>query len=692
MMRFNPTIPILLALVPAAGVRAQSGLEMGKMWTFENPPLAYLEKEYGFKADQKWLNSLRLASLRFGRGCSASFVSPKGLIMTNHHCCRDSLALAQGDKDWIKNGFYATALDKEVRLSSRDRQGRIGPLTVQQLISTRDVTDRVNAGIEDGDDDKTISDKRKANRRKIEAEARGEHPDLKPQIISMHQGVVFQLYMYRVYRDIRIVCSPHLQTSHFGGDPDNFTYPRFGIDFTFCRAYIDGKPADTSKHYFRWSKFGPKKGELAFVTGNPGSTGRLNTKGQMSFLRQARYPLLFEQFTDELDIFKTAAAKDPAYEKQVRTFVLSRENSQKELTGYLDGLHNPSIKKAKDKAEADFVGKVHADPELKKKYGGAWAELEKINKRKIELQPTLSFYIPYYSKELARAAALVNATDPKASDSVRKDAIDQAKAPIKQSATGDALFALHLKRAKKWLGEEDPYVKILLGDKTPEAATTALKNSIVADDENVDKILSGGRKALENSDDVAIRAALFFTKARAVASKEMNGLNTREGVQGSRIGQAMFAVFGNKVSPDATFSLRFSDGIVKGFPYNGTIAPYRTTFYGLYARNAEFDNEYPFNLPKIWLDRKDKIDMTKGVNFVATNDIIGGNSGSPMVNKDLEVIGLIFDGNIEMLGNRFLYKDDVPRSVSVHSQAIMESMAKIYDAHRIVDEILQGTK
>ena len=676
-MRSRLLFQALLTLPICSAAISQGNLEMGKMWTFENPPLAYLEKEYGFKPDQKWLNSLRMASLRFGGGCSASFVSPQGLIMTNHHCVRSNINDVQGENDWIKDGFYATKLTDEVKVPG---------LTVQQLISTVTITDKVNAGVKDGDDETTVNNKRQRNQDKILADARKEHPELTPQIITMHQGAGFELYSYRVYDDVRLVCSPHLQTSHFGGDPDNFTYPRFGIDFAFCRAYVDDKPADTSKYYFRWSKGGPKKGELAFVTGNPGSTGRLLTKGQMSFLREARYPILLDQFADELKIIKARAAVDAAYEKRTRTFILGRENSQKAVTGYLNGLHNPDIIKKKDKAEAEFRGKVTANPKMAKGFGGAWPELEKINKQKIALQPKLSFYAPSYSGVLSRAAAMVTATAPGASG----DAVAATKSPVSQTPVGMKLFAAHLKRARKWLGKEDPYVKLLIGDKTPEEAVAALNKSVVTDDAKVAALVEGGREALENSDDAAIQAALFFTKASSEANATMSALNVKEKVQGSLVGQALFAVYGNKVSPDATFSLRLSDGLVMGYRYNGTIAPYRTTFYGLFARNAEFDNQYPFNLPQIWLDRKDKIDMKKGVNFVATNDIIGGNSGSPMVNKDLEVIGLIFDGNIEMLGNRFVYTDEVPRSVSVHSEAIMEAIDKIYDAHRIVKEITQA--
>jgi hypothetical protein len=602
--------------------------------------------------------------------------------MTNHHCVRGNIAAVQGEENWIADSFVAKTLADEVRLPG---------LTVQQLISMREVTKEMNEGVGDGDDGPTLKQKHEANLEKLKEAAKAEHPELSPEVITMHNGATYQLYLYRVYDDIRLVCSPHLQTSHFGGDPDNFTFPRFGIDFTFCRAYIDNKPADTSAHYFRWSTNGPKKNELAFVTGNPGSTGRLKTKGQMAYSRQAEYPIFLDRIDDELPIVKARAHADASYEKRMKPQILQMENRQKAIRGFLDGLHNPEIKRAKDEAEAQFRARIQSDGKLNDKYGTAWEELERVNEEKITLAPKSSFYAASgYSPAMVRAVALVSATDERLTDKQRTAARGNAKEPIQPpTAIRTKLFVAHLERTLEWLGKDDPLVSLLIGDSTPADAAARIEQSAVSEDAVVDKLLEGGRPALESSDDNLIRAALLIDRVSTEVKGRMRELNAIETRQATRIGQALYAAYGNNVSPDATFSLRFSDGVVRGYRYNGTLAPYRTTFYGLYARNAEFDNKYPFNLPQIWLDRKDRIDMTKGVNFVATNDIIGGNSGSPIVNKDQEVIGLIFDGNIEMLGNRFLYKDDVPRSVSVHSDAILEACEKIYDAQRIVEEIRQ---
>ena len=272
---------LVFGLAATTSLSAQTRLEMGKMWTFENPPLAYLEEEYGFKADQAWLDALRLASLRLAKKCSASFVSPKGLIMTNNHCVRDDVAQITAAEDYVQNGFYASSMEDEIKL---------GGLTVAQLVSMRDVTAQMLAGIEPGDDDTVAEQKRVDNEVAILSGAKADEPGLDPQVVTLHNGAIFQLYQYKVWTDLRLVCTPHLQSAHYGGDPDNFTYPRYCMDFAFLRAYEDGQPADTSKHYFKWNQSGALEGDLVFVTGNPGSTGRLLTLAQMELPARRRVP------------------------------------------------------------------------------------------------------------------------------------------------------------------------------------------------------------------------------------------------------------------------------------------------------------------------------------------------------------------------------------------------------------------
>ncbi|MHC5064294.1 MAG: S46 family peptidase [Planctomycetota bacterium] len=664
-------------------VAAQENFELGKMWTFENPPLAYLEAEYGFTPDEGWLNTLRMASIRFGSGCSSSFVSPKGLIMTNHHCVRDKIAESQGEYDWVKDGFYAAGLTDEVKLPG---------LTVQQLESMRDITAEMTAGIIAGGPEALSAGTLQQNEAKIIAEAEAANPELDHEVVKLFQGAVYQLYSYRIWDDIRLVVAPHLQTSHFGGDPDNFTYPRYGIDFAFCRAYVDGAPADTSGHYFKWNTSEVKEGDLVFVTGNPGTTKRLLTKSQLEYMRDTYHPIVNEMIDRNLEIREKLVEEQPELEKEMRTDILSWENSQKAYRGYYEGLLDESLMQQKEIAERAFREKVTTDEELNARFGGAWLELEKLATMQNESLAKLQFYTPGGHPLIDYAIGLAQLALPGIPEQIVgqiKNSLLMAHGELgEMSELEKRSFIDHLERAQKWLPEGDPYLAVMLGDKTPAEALEAINNSRLTDKQFVDELIAASPQSVADSKDPALVAASALLPM-LIQNQQLGGQITEiEEAQGALIGQALHAVYGNKVSPDATFTLRFSDGVVSGFPMNGTIAPFATSFYGLYARNSEFNNEYPFNLPQIWLDRRDKIDMTKKVDLVSTNDIIGGNSGSPLVSKDLEIVGLVFDGNIEMLPNRYLYRSGVPRSVSVHVDSIMESLTKIYDAQRIADELL----
>ena len=671
---------LAIALSPTH-VSAQANMEMGKMWTFENPPLGYLKEEYGFEPSQEWLDALRLASLRYANGCSASFVSPKGLIMTNHHCVRGHIAEASPKgQDWVKDGFYATSMEDETKL---------GGVTVQQLVAMGDITKEMNVGVGEDDDEGAAVAKRRANEAKILTGAREKHPGTTPQIVKLHQGAVYQLYIYKVYDDIRLVCAPHLQTAHFGGDPDNFTYPRYSIDFSFVRAYENDEPVDTSAHYFRWSTTGAKKDELVFVTGNPGTTDRLKTKAEMVFMRDAFYPIVRELIDNRLDIMRGLAKESSEQEQKLRTDILMFENAQKAYKGYHDGLLNAELMAQKTAAEAEFLGRINAKPELREKFGDVWSELQELSTLKTAFETRRRFHSTGGSPHLARALAVVRAAT--ATGRERESLANRALSmSTSMGAFERASFVDHLARAAKWLPPNDTYYRAVVGDRSAEETAALIEQSSISDQAFVQEMLDGGANALRESDDAALQMAAALDPLLRAKDKLEAWLTKQIEAQGVLIGQALFACYGNKVSPDATFTLRFSDGRAQGFPYNGTIAPYRTSFFGLYARNVEFDNKYPFNIPQAWLDRKDRVDMTKSVNFVSTNDIIGGNSGSPIVNANLEVVGLIFDGNIEMLANKFVYTDHVPRAVSVHVDAIMEALRKIYDAERVADELVGG--
>ncbi len=677
-----PIAALFACVVTALPVLGQENFELGKMWTFENAPLDYFEKELGFRPTQEWLDHVRLSSIRFGTGCSSSFVSPRGLIMTNHHCVRDYVAqVSPKDKDWVRDGFFARSLADEVRVPG---------LTVQQVVAMEDVTAKINEGIKAGDSDDAIAARRAKNEAAVMEAATKTYAGTKPQIVKLYQGGIFQLYAYKIFDDIRLVGAPNLQTAHFGGDPDNFTYPRFGIDFSFCRAYEDGKPADTSKHFFKWSVEGPSEGELVFVTGNPGSTDRSRTIAQLEYMRDAQLPIRRAGIDRRIEILQEWAKKGADEEKAVRTEILRNQNGQKAFRGYHGGLLDPELMKRKQVAEAAFKEKVNANPDLKAQFGNVWDRLEEICKQKTALEPALRFQTPEGFTLLTVACQIVRAADASVPAERREQNKRNAMAvDVKQSPYDYETYADLLARAGKWLPKDDPFLKAILGGKEPMAAVKAiLDGSKLGDKAQVKELLDGGADAVAASGDPAIVVARVLAPLFAANQARNAKLVADEGVQGARIGQALFAVYGKKIAPDATLTLRLADGIVKGFPMNGTIAPWRTTFYGMYGRNVEFENKHPFDLPPIWLERQAKIDLKKSVDFVSTNDIIGGNSGSPVINKKHEVVGLVFDGNIESLPNRYLYRDDVPRTVSVHTDAIMEALLKVYDASALADELM----
>jgi hypothetical protein len=656
----------------AVAVPAQDELGLGKMWTFERPPLEYLKREYGFEAGEQWWNTLRLASLRFGRGCSASFISPQGLILTNHHCVRDGIAQVQGDNDWVRDGFVARDQEGEVRVPG---------LTVQQLIDMRDVTAEVVDGVRDSMSPEDAERRRESNRQRILAEVRAADATLDPQLVKLFQGGVWQLYRYRVFDDIRLVMAPQLQVSHFGGDPDNFVYPRYAIDFAFCRAYVDGKPADTSTCHFPWGD-GPEEGDLVFLTGNPGGTQRLLTMSQLMFRRNARYPRVRELIDSRIDILREFAAKSAEAEKQLRTSILGLENAQKLYRGEHQALLSPAFINRKREAELAFQERAQ-----KQGFGAeiaVWDQITELMQDKTDLEAPLNFHSAGGSTLMLRAFAVLDfaATGDEAKAKLARDT------DCKRDEVQEAMFADHLRRARGRLLGGDGYVAAMLDDAQPkEAVERLLTRSSLADAKFLDELLAGGREAIEASDDAALVAARIVLPLARQNQARQATLDAKESALGERIGKLLFAVYGHDVSPDATFTLRWSDGRVAGYPYNGTVAPWRTVFHGLFARNAEFDGQHPFDLPERWLLAADRFDMRTPIDFVCTVDATGGNSGSPIINTKGEFAGVLFDGNIESLANEFLYGERVERSICVHPQAIVEALRKVYDARVLLREI-----
>jgi hypothetical protein len=678
---------------PAAAqelVKEYPGLETGTMWTFDVPPLEYWAARYNFRPTADWLEHVRLSSVR-QPGCSASFVSGEGLVMTNHHCARSCIeAVTREGEDFIENGFYA---------GSRAAERRCPNFWLDQLLSIRDVTDSVTAAVPSGASPTQAAEARAAAITDIQDRCRATGAHLNCQVVTMYRGGQYKLYTFRRYDDLRLVFAPDGPAAFFGGDPDNFTYPRYDVDVSFYRAYEDGQPVKAD-HHFTWSANGSAEGDLVFVVGNPGSTGRLNTVAQMEYLRDVQYPATLEVFARQIPILHELANADPVRARSLRNRIFGLENSQKATTGYRAGLIDPDLMAWKRKWEGDFRAKVQADPALEAKYGTAWDEVERINKElaSLDVRRRYHSFNAYGSRLVTLAGLLVRAPAELAKPDGERMGIfreaGQAQRNRFLGAPTDTLMerrmlAAWLQAMAKELPADDPVRRAALGGRTPEAAAAALvSGTTLVQPDQVRRLLDGGRAAVTASTDPLMALARVIEPLEREMSDKIITLRDREAQQDERIARALLAVFGNSVAPDATFSLRISDGVVARYPYNGTLAAPYTTFYGLYDRWTAFGGKDPWRMHQRWIDAKDKIDLSVPVNAVSTNDIIGGNSGSPVISRDGEIVGLIFDGNIEQLPNRFLYSQTTARSVWVDARGIVEALRSVYGAGALVDELL----
>ena len=662
----------------------------GTMWTFDAPPLEYWRRTYNFAPDQKWLDHVRLASVRLPN-CSASFVSSRGLVLTNHHCGRDCTASSSPpDSNYIQTGFAAGTLADEKKCAG---------LYVDQLQSIQDVTGRVRSAIIA----KTPADQA-AQRNAVIAQIQTEcnqQTQLTCQVVTLYQGGMYSLYRYRRFNDIRLVMAPEGDIAFFGGDPDNFTYPRYDLDLTLLRVYENNQPYAPTD-YLKWSGAGAVENELVFVVGNPGSTGRLNTISQMEFLRDIGYPATLASYKRALAIYAELARTDTSAARRYQNDVFSVANSQKAVTGYRTGLLD-TLSMAKKRAfEAELRARIAADPKLQAQYGGTFDAITAAQRELATFNPQLRYQgfagnstLLNMAGQVVRIASESGKPDSARLAAYRGPAINSMTARLSQSVPIDTAFerlaiAAQLRAAQSELGPKDPFVRIALAGRTPEAAAAALvRGTRIGDPAFRTSLLQGGAPAVAASTDPMIALARDIDPLNRVVTARANALNAIIANNSEKIGQALFATYGTALPPDATFTLRISDGVVKSFPANGTIAPYKTTFYGLYERSAAFDDRDPFRLPKRWVERKGNLDLATPYNFVSTNDIIGGNSGSPVINRNAEVVGLVFDSNIEGISNRFIFSADVGRTVSVHSRGIVEALRKMYDGSRIADE-LQG--
>ena len=670
----------------------------GRMWTFENPPAGYLRETYDIDADSIWFRRARLGALRIP-GCSASFVSGDGLVLTNHHCAREHIsAVSREGESLLDDGFYAESMEEERAIEEFE---------ADRLIAIRDVTAEMDAALEGINEPQARSQARESAEEEIAAriseEYGGEDAGFEVEMVSLYNGGRTSAYVFRRYTDVRMVMAPELSVGYFGGDPDNFTYPRYALDFTFLRVYEDGDPLDTSENFFRWSETGVESGDAVFMIGNPGSTSRIQTVAELEFRRDVSDKGLLAFVNNRIDALEAFYDMDPEAGEamDLRNTIFSLINTQEAYGGILRGLHDPVILAKRSDQERAFQEALDADPELAEEYGGLIAQMAELQNRKAPVAGGFGSFLAFASPDyegavLSRALfAFQYANGSRAgapAEALEEVMTSLSEVPDQPPALQELLLAARLRDIEASYGPDSPLATSLLGGRSPEdVAASIVAESVLADSAGaVDAVRSG----TAGMGDPAMQLLGALISGIGPFQQALGPISAEEEQIAAALGRARFAVYGTDVPPDATFSLRISDGVVSEYEYNGTFAPVVTTFYGLYDRHyshvagATGDGEW--DLPGRWLDPPGDPDLSTPMNFVSTNDIIGGNSGSPLVNADLELVGLAFDSNTEGLSGEYIFLTDRARAVSVDVRGILEALEEVYLAERIVEELRSG--
>jgi Peptidase S46 len=660
------------------------------MWLYNAFPKEKVKAQYGFLPTEEWLDHVRLSSVRFNNGGSGSFVSADGLTFTNHHVGADCIQkLSTAGTNYMKTGFYAKTQAEEARCPD---------LELNVLVGIEDVTAKVNANLKPGMTAAEAGQAQRAAMSAVEKDcvaATGQRCD----VVTLYSGEVYDLYKYKKYTDVRLVFAPEFDAAFFGGDPDNFTYPRYDLDITFFRIYENDKPVHLD-HYLKWSKGGVKEGDLIFVSGNPGGTDRLRTVAQLQFLKDVNYPVRLERYRRRIALLQKFSAESAENARIAQEDLFGLQNSQKAINGELEGLRDLTLMSRTNTAEREQE-KLYLEKNPNRP--NPWKEIANAMKVEREIYNPYVFVEAlrgYYSDLAEYARLIVRAGKEKAKPNGERlrEYRDSALPSLEQRLFSTApvyknfetvTLADSLAQMREVLGADDPAVKATLNGKSPEEAAKDLIGGTKLEDVAVRKQLyQGGKAAVEASTDpLIVLMRNVDPAARAVRKRYDDEVDAVERRDGAAIARARFAQSGFKQPPDATFTLRLSYGTVKGYSENGKKIPYFTTMGGAYQHAEEHGNKPPYNLAESWIKMKSKLTLSTPLNYVSTADIIGGNSGSPTVNRAGEVVGIIFDGNIQSLVWNFFFDDRQGRAVHVDSRGIIESLRNIYGAGTLADEL-----
>ena len=683
-----------LAMVLGMMLVAPMAFAGAGMWPLSNLPTHTLQQRFGFTPTKGWVRHVQLASVRLAGGCSGSFVSPDGLVLTNHHCVVECLqGISDAKHDYMAHYFYADTREKEKKCPSME---------IEQIVQRTNDTSTVNKALAGKNGAAYVAARRAITSKLEDACVHGQPDKWRCQLVSLYHGGQYWMYKYRRYQDVRMVFVPSQPMSFFGGYPDNFNYPRYDFAVAIVRVYVHGKPAHTPD-YFRFSAKGPKKGQLVFTSGNPGSTSRGDTIAQLKALRYPIYPVMLGALSHDQGLYEAFRAQSKENARIARGSLFYTNNDIQSISGQLQALNNQTQFARKEKAQADLRAKIDADPALRKKYGDAWANIAAIQNKETAMflplrmiagQQGFDAKLYHIAFTLVLGAHERTLPQDKRLGGFRTANLPRVEQGLFSKAPVHAGFdRLRLESSltmmRNLMGADAPINKTLFADASPEmVAKHAVDGTRLADIQVRKALWNGGEKAVAASHDPMIELARkvlpYYLKMHKQVEDEIGGpmqANT------AKVAHARFAVYGTSVAPDATFTERVSYGVVKGWNEHGKHIPAFTTVGGLYEHAKGYP---PLKLSRAWLDAKGALDAKMPMNFVSTNDIVGGNSGSPVIDRNGHLVGLIFDGNRPSLGGAFWYNVKLNRAVAVDSAAIIAALKHVYHAKPLVHELTHG--